>query len=86
MFIKPIAAPIRVIKAKEYLAEFYKQLMPEVWRKTGKNYSILVWQSTEPMNVLLTKASLSVYEFEKWRTFISEKRKRESGARVVIAF
>lgn len=51
--------------------------MPEVWQKTGENFRIIVWHSTEPLNELLTKAFLSEMELERWKSFRSESRKRE---------
>ena len=51
--------------------------MPKVWEKTHSEYSILVWQSTEPLEELLEMASLNEADLKKFNAFISLSRKRE---------
>jgi phosphopantetheinyl transferase len=51
--------------------------MPVTWRKTSTNYSIVVWQSKEPIAELLKNANLNKEELAEWNSFQSEKRKRE---------
>ncbi len=51
--------------------------MPKVWLQSGKNYSIIVWQSTEPLAELLENAGLTDSEHAKWAAFLSNARKRE---------
>lgn len=51
--------------------------MPKVWERSGSEYSILVWQSTEPLEDLLEMASLNEVDLKKFDSFISLSRKRE---------
>ena len=51
--------------------------MPVTWEKTDKDFSILVWKSTESIEELFNKAALSVEEKARWESFRSETRKRE---------
>jgi 4'-phosphopantetheinyl transferase len=51
--------------------------MPKVWEKSVDEYSILVWQSTEPLEDLLEMASLNEADLKKFNSFISLSRKRE---------
>ena len=51
--------------------------MPEVWRKKGSNYDIIVWQSTEPVSELLAASRLSENDLSAYNSFKSETRKRE---------
>jgi len=51
--------------------------MPKVLEKSGSDYSLLVWNSTEPIDELLKNASLTSEEKSKYDSFISQTRKRE---------
>lgn len=51
--------------------------MPVIWQETNNYYSIIVWQSTELMSVLLLNAELKNKEINEWKLFRSETRKRE---------
>jgi 4'-phosphopantetheinyl transferase len=51
--------------------------MPVTWQKNTENYSIIVWHSTEPMDLLLQNAVLNDQEYLQWQSFQSESRKRE---------
>ena len=51
--------------------------MPVTWRKSTSEYSIIVWKSSEPLDMLLKNASLNVDETAEWNSFSSETRKRE---------
>jgi 4'-phosphopantetheinyl transferase len=66
---------IRYLKAKEYLATLL--LMPEIWRKKETNFNIIVWQSIEPVTMLLEAARLSEPDYLAFLSFKSETRKRE---------
>jgi len=51
--------------------------MPVTWQKKSKEYSIVVWHSKEPVDVLKQNAYLSPDEEKDWTAFKSETRKRE---------
>ncbi len=51
--------------------------MPVTWQKKTKEYSIVIWHSTEPIEFLLENVFLNPDENKEWATFKSETRKRE---------
>lgn len=51
--------------------------MPEIWRKTEPKYSIIIWQSIEPIAELLTSARLNETDYSKYCSFLSDTRRRE---------
>ncbi len=51
--------------------------MPVTWRKKENNFSIVVWKSIEPLDVLLQNAALNPNETLVWNSYKSESRKRE---------
>ena len=51
--------------------------MPVVWQRTNNVFSILVWHSSETIDVLLQNADLKNKDVIDWQSFKSESRKRE---------
>ena len=51
--------------------------MPVTWQQSTNDFSIIVWHSTEPLEVLLKNAEINNEETLEWKAFKSESRKRE---------
>ena len=51
--------------------------MPAIWQRMSHEFSIVVWQSSEPMTILLSNLTLTSEEKNEWESFLSLTRQRE---------